>query len=87
MNTTKFHSEYKFTTEWKLCDNQSQLLELQRMCPAALGCVDPCGVYIRVTQNIRKLRHVLLYRIVRPCKQMPQIVREYFARRYIRLRT
>lgn len=66
------------TTERKLCDSQSQPLDLAGMNRPALHCVDTGSVDIGVPQNIGQAGHILFHAIIRPCKQMPEIMRKDF---------
>ncbi len=69
-----------FTTEQKLCDNQSQPLYFACVDIAAFHHVDSGSVNAGMSQNIGKPGYILFHAVIRPGKQMAEIMGENLAR-------
>ena len=63
-----------------LCD-QAQPVELALVLRAALDEIDARRLDGAVAEHIRELHNVVIYAVIRRCKQMPQIVRKHLRRR------
>ena len=66
-----------------LCD-QAQPVELALVLRAALDEIDARRLDGAVAEHIRELHNVVIYAVIRRCKQMPQIVRKHLVRGYAR---